>query len=309
MNLVFVLDMQRKNDYLRLRSVLSYNNERYIETDKRYVNVIDWTEYNLKTTYFVVFGTIQFVSCLNSSVYRIKNKVPQEVKFVFFGWNNKNCVDYYPFLKETDKIGILNKTHFYMTWAQFKQPKSKINKNAICYNNPTFKDSFFIRPNSGLKPFPGQCFPLDATDSYVENAIIMQELYNIADNELIFIAPQAKNKILTEIRCVVDHNHFITGSSYSWDSSNNDNERQITTHYDDPFEIIDPINTFLTENRDNFPERYENDIFCCDIAITDNKKTPLQFIEFNSLCSAGLYNCYIPKIIDSCYKTLREEQP
>lgn len=175
--------------------------------------------------------------------------------------DNMRCSEY---MSQYPLEWFLNSDAYFTTYAM------------LCQNKPS--ENIFIRPNSAFKTFTG--FEVKVEDFDLEMSSLFQ-LQNIQNEELILVA---KPKVIEgEFRCVVVDNKVVAYSTYRWDD-------------------------ILDIRRDIFPdclelaERVANHPYKLDVAyVVDVCRTPdgPKIVEFNSLCSSGLYACDVGAIVDS----------
>lgn len=142
-----------------------------------------------------------------------------------------------------------------------------------------FGEEFFVRPDSGMKPFSG------SKVNFEDFSYTWQFLSTLINpHENIIFAP-IKN-ISQEYRFFICGYEMITGCKYI---ENNELELDVNV----PDEVINYLNEVL-----NYMKKIDwkpDDVYVCDIVRLNDES--LKVIEFNSFSLAGLYACDTDKIV------------
>lgn len=138
-----------------------------------------------------------------------------------------------------------------------------------------YRDSFFMRPNSGIKPFTGQ----ENNRKNILSFIDFLERSYVEPTELCVVAPT--RKISREYRLLVV-NDFKTTSSYEIE----DYFKVITaTSYPDKYDVPQSVLDFGQKVLDSINNEMP-DVFTLDICESDGK---LYVLEVGSFSCSGLY--------------------
>ncbi len=128
-----------------------------------------------------------------------------------------------------------------------------------------FGGKFFVRSNSGTKTIPGQVITAANIDFELNS---LRQLSSAMDDTLCVIA--SVKPIKKEYRLFMAGNHFITGSSYSWNN--------------EPYEGVPG---YVVSFAQAAVEQWQPEVvYTIDIADTPEG---LKVVEFNSASSSGLY--------------------
>lgn len=170
-----------------------------------------------------------------------------------------NCTDY---MSRLPLDYFLNSDAMFTTYGMLKQRPPK--------------DNIFIRPNSAFKTFTG--FEVKVEDFELEMSSLRQ-IQRVDDSDIIMVS--SPKEIEGEFRCVVVDGKVVAYSTYRWDD-------------------------ILDVRRDIFPDCLEfaemiaahpyqlDRAYVVDVCRTaDGPK----IVEFNSLCSSGLYACDLHAIV------------
>ena len=142
------------------------------------------------------------------------------------------------------------------------------------------EDTFFVRPNSPLKPFSGRVLTKDTLSM---EALDFGFYYDNPKEEIIVSSIQ---EVFEEWRYVVCKNEVITGSAYLADNR----EATDSSWRGKPLELAQEIASKLN---------ISDDIYILDIC---NSEKGLKLLELNPFSGADLYNCEREKIVDCVTK-------
>jgi ATP-grasp domain, R2K clade family 3 len=167
--------------------------------------------------------------------------------------NNLQCSDY---MSRYPLYWFLNSDANFTTYGMLMQ------------NN--ISRPIFIRPNSPYKIFTGLEMNLQ---NFKDEMSSLKQIQKVEDNEIVLIA--SPKKILSEFRCIVVDRKVVAYSEYRWD------------------DILDVRCDILPECLDlawrvaKYPYQLDT-AYVVDVCMTE--KGP-RIVEFNSVCSSGLYAC------------------
>jgi len=209
-----------------------------------------------KTLNTVVYGSIQFCN---------KIKRTEHFDYVNGLFFNDNVKKYHLYASHLAEF-LLNDDYIILPYAEVKRRKLSSGQ------------SFFIKPNSGLKEFTGKVINSDNFDFEINS---MNQIERVFPEELCVIS--SVKKIDAEFRYVIVDGEVITGSEYRWDNS-----------MDVRIDTL-PICDELAEKIARHPWQAD-DIYVADIAYTNGEA---KLIELNAFSSSGMYACDTNKIVEA----------
>lgn len=147
-----------------------------------------------------------------------------------------------------------------------------------------YGNEFFVRPDSGMKPFTGNII----RKNFIKSDLISLAPTDVDREQLVIIS--SKKEILAEWRFFVFDGVPRAASQYHKDGE----------LYVDPY-VPSNINIFAYEVASKYqPES----AFVLDIGVTDDK---IGVVELNSFSCSGMYACNKEDIIRHAIKTLNNE--
>lgn len=208
----------------------------------------------------ICYGNIDFV-----------RQVHMYAPFIPGAWcnlNNMKCSTYYAYLGEH----LLNQQYLIMPIGDLLRRWDKM----ITY---TMNQSWFIRPDSGTKPFTGH-----VVTSYEKHKIqsVMQQ---VGPEMLVIIAP--KKEIAAEWRFVICDRKVVTGCQYL--------PNELSGYSLSSFRLAEIIAT----------QEWQPDL-CYTVDIVESEGG-LYLLEINSFSCAGFYDCNIGDLIRSASTAAEKE--
>lgn len=247
----------------------------------KYIPVVKGIEYpNVKWNRegsYIFHGSINLGKALQKQAWTNET--------VIATWDNYKCSNYYTHDKIFDKL--LNQGFFY-PYGGIKKLMKKLSM--------FYPDGFFVRPDSGGKPFTGTVVENSskALDKFFQQAELYEE---VKSDTMCLIAP-ARRDIRAEYRCIVIDGKAITCSRYGKIAEEELGQAR-NPH------IIEATQKLL----DSCDYRPDN-AFTVDWAVLPSfTYTPnLALMEFNSFSCAGIYDCDTDKIVEAMGKMMLGEE-
>jgi len=235
---------------------------------KNIMDAIDTSAIPKSDECVVVYGSIQFAKALAKHGLTYTPGA--------YGFSNKSdCTNYYP---KIPKEYLLNYPYSITTWAELKRSKDHFKKMF-------FNTALFVRPNTGIKVFPGQSIYHERWDETIK---LVEETSSVNDATLILVS-NPKNIKEDEYRFVIVDKKVISGSKYNWSKE---------TSPDFPKEAEEVAQIIADQ------EWQLDTAYTCDIAITP---VGPKIIELNSFGCAGLYDVDRVKVVEAINKVALEE--
>lgn len=192
-------------------------------------------------------------------------------------WDNYKCSKYYTY-PYIHNLLLNSKSSFYPYGA------------LRSYFRDRERGDYFIRPDSGGKPFSGTVIhSAFGLDGFYRNA----ELYDEVKPDTMCVIAPATEDIAAEYRCIVIGGKAITCSRYGKIAEEELDKARNPV-------IIERTQELL----DNCKYR-PDDAFTVDWAVM--KQGWLRIVEFNSFSCAGMYDCNTDKIVDAMGKLILGE--
>jgi hypothetical protein len=184
-----------------------------------------------------------------------------------YGLNNNTSVQQY--YTQIPLDWLLNGYDFYILPFGVVKQKLKIILDE-------FYGSFFMRPLSGFKTFPGQVFEKETVDFEFNST---QKLSSVMDDTLCLIAPF--QSIEAEYRFVIVNREVVAGSQYR-----RDDKLDIRRDYTD--------GAFQMAKKMAELEWQPDLVYTCDVCYSGYE---YYIVEINSFACAGLYTCDLDAVV------------
>jgi len=189
---------------------------------------------------------------------------------VWCNLQNFRCTSYYPYFGQY----LFNHDYFMLPLLEVGRRKKEL-------FDKFGGGAFFIRPNSGFKPYSGQVVSQEHFDRDYEWMV------EFSDPDAIAVIAPAQSFINKEWRFIICDRRVITGSTYKKDGS-----QIMYVAYDSDDEL--DLQAFqLAEKIANVKWRPEA-IFSVDIV---QSYQSLHLMEINSFSCSGLYACDLEKVV------------
>ena len=170
---------------------------------------------------------------------------------------------------------LLNSDFYILPYGEF------IRRKSCC------GESFFIKPESGLKEFVGQVIHEDS----FEDDLSKLSPYNKIDPDCLCVISTPK-EILAEFRYIICNKEVITGSEYRW--------HDVLDVRRDTHPVCDAMAKKIAE-----ADWQADTVYVCDVALLVGGVAKV--IELNAFSSSGLYACDTYKIVDAVSKAAEME--
>lgn len=214
----------------------------------------------------------------------LQKKVNSDI-ILHCNWDNYRCSKYFTYPEIYKEL--LNNESFFYPYGGIKQVMKKLSM--------FYPDGFFIRPDSGGKPFSGTAIEnVSGLDKFFQQA----ELYDEVKSDTMCLVAPVRRDIRAEYRCIVIDGKAVTCSRYGKIA-----EEELGNARNP--QIIEATQKLL----DSCSYR-PDDAFTVDWAVLPSfTYTPhLRLMEFNSFSCAGMYDCDTDKIVKAMQKLIFDEE-